>query len=560
MVENNGTMTTFLRSGVFFLLAFLAGISHPILAGNVLAVYPHFGFSHFKVVMPILNELARRGHRVTVISYVKNPEGKTLPNYEELLISTAGEDQSSTTINLVPLTENTPTRSLGVLFREYLALHEEGQETCEHLFASGHIETVLQRHRSNKPYDLLLTEYFNSDCQLALAKLMNLPIIGLSTCALMPYYYDRIDLPDTPAFIQSEFVGFAGTLKWHERLLNFVQAKMLKYLYKYHSNPADNEVIRKYLGLQMDVEEVARKQTAFIFGNQHYSLMGSRPQSLQFVEIGGVHITEKAEKELPEEIASFLNQSEKGVVFISWGSMVRASSIDKEKLAAMLEVLQGLPFRIIWKWEEDEKVKTPKVDPSKFLFVKWAPQLALLCHPKVKLFWTHGGLLGTTESVHCGKPMLVTPIYGDQFLNAFSVQNRGMGLKLDYEEINVKNLKQAFKELSKFRYNYLNSLVTKLLNTKYFPCSYTENSVQISKVFNQRLQTPLELAIWSVEHVIQHGLVASKLLQSPGIELNGFIYHSLDSILLILFSFTLIVLLLGYFCCKKDKPKQLRKK
>lgn len=371
-------MTTLLRSGVFLLIALLSGINPTVFAGNILAVYPHFGFSHFKVVMPILNELARRGHRVTVISYVKNLEGKALPNYEELLISAPGEDLSSTTINVVPLTENTPTRSLGVLFREYLALHNEGQETCEHLFSSGHIETVLKRHKA-KPYDLLLTEYFNSDCQLALAKLMNLPIIGLSTCALMPYYYDRIDLPDTPSFIQSEFVGFAGSLKWHERLLNFVQAKMLKLLYKYHSNAADNEVIRRYLGLEMDVEEVARQQTAFIFGNQHYSLMGSRPQSLQFVEVGGVHITEKAEKELPEEITSFLNQSEQGVIFISWGSMVRASSIDGDKLAAILEVLQESSLRIIWKWEEDEKVKTPKVDSSKFLFVKWAPQLALLC-------------------------------------------------------------------------------------------------------------------------------------------------------------------------------------
>lgn len=70
----------------------------------------------------------------------------------------------------------------------------------------------------------------------------------------------------------------------------------------------------------------------------------------------------------------------------------------------------------------------------------------------MKLFWSHGGLLGTTESVHCGKPLLVTPIYGDQFLNAFSVQNRGMGLKLDYEEITIENLQQAFSKLSDTRY------------------------------------------------------------------------------------------------------------
>ncbi|XP_017075309.2 UDP-glucosyltransferase 2 [Drosophila eugracilis] len=524
--------TSLVRIGVLILLL---GIPPSISAGNVLAVYPHFGFSHFKVVMPILNELANRGHDITVISYVKNPQASAFPNYEELLISAPDEDQSSTTINLVPLTENTPTRSLGVLIREYIALHDEGQETCEHLFASGHIERVIERHQ-RKPYDLLLTEYFNSDCQLVLAKLLNLPIIGLSTCALMPYYYDRIDLPDTPAFIQSEFVGFAGQLNWHERLLNFVQAKLLKFLYKYHSNRADNKLIQKYIGVEIDVEEVARTQTAFIFGNQHYSLMGSRPQSLQFVEIGGVHITKKAEKELPDSISAFLNQSQEGVIFISWGSMVRASSIDEDKLAAILEVLHQQPLRIIWKWEAEE---TPKADSNKFLFVKWAPQLALLCHPKVKLFWSHGGLLGTTESVHCGKPLLITPIYGDQFLNAFSVQNRGMGLKLDYEEITTPNLNRAFTELSK--------------------TSYAQRSLLVSKIFNERQKTPMESAVWSVEHVIENGLVAAELLQSPGIELSAVVYHSVDSIVLLSIPLILLIIILS-FLCRRNPSKPANKK
>ncbi|XP_017047434.1 UDP-glucosyltransferase 2 [Drosophila ficusphila] len=528
-------MATYLCSGVFTVLLWILGTPSPISAGNILAVYPHFGFSHFKVVMPILNELASRGHDITVISYVKNPQAKGYSNYEELLISAPDEDQSSTTINLVPLTEHTPTRSLEVLIREYISLFEEGQETCKHLFTSGHIEKVIKRHQS-KPFDLLLTEYFNSDCQLVLAKLLNLPIIGLSTCALMPYYYDRIDLPDTPAFVQSEYVGFAEPLNWHERLLNFAQAKLLRLLYKYHANAADNELVRKYLGVEIDVDEVARTQTAFVFGNQHYSLMGSRPQSLQFVEVGGVHITKEAEKDLPENITSFLNQSSEGVIFISWGSMVRASSIDEEKLTAILEVLQNQPLRVIWKWEADE---TPVADSSKFLFVKWAPQLALLCHPKVKLFWTHGGLLGTTESVHCGKPMLVTPIYGDQFLNAFSVQNRGMGLKFDYQDISVSNLRKAF---------------TKLSNE-----SYSQRSAQISKIFNNRQKTPLESAIWAVEHVIQNGLIAAELLQSPGIKLNGFIYYSLDSVVLLLTPIMLLFIIAS-FCCRRRPPKSASKK
>jgi len=215
-------------------------------AGNILAVFPHFGFSHFKVVQPLLSELAKRGHDVTVISYVKNPLAAQLPNYEELLTSDAGEDLLSTTINVVPLTEHTPTRSLKVLLLEYYSLFSEGQTTCGRLYSSGHVKTVMRRHQE-KPYDLLLTEYFSTDCQLSIAKMLNLPIIGVSTCALMPYFYDRIDLPDTPAYVQSEFVGFAQPLTWDDRLLNFVQAKLLKLLYKVHTNRADKALIKHHL-------------------------------------------------------------------------------------------------------------------------------------------------------------------------------------------------------------------------------------------------------------------------------------------------------------------------
>ncbi|EDW64684.1 UDP-glucosyltransferase 2 [Drosophila virilis] len=503
-----------------FCLAVLSGANGGVEGGNVLAVFPHFGYSHFKVALPILSELAQRGHHLTVISYVRNPQAAQLPNYEQLLISDATEDQSNTTINVVPLSEHTPTRSLKVLLEEYYELYTNGQISCERLYESGHVETVLRRHQQ-RPYDVLLTEYFSTDCQLGIAKLLQLPIIGLSTCALMPYYYDRIDLPDTPSYVQSEFVGFTRPLNFRERLLNFAQAKLLKLIYRLHTNRADNALIKRHLQIDVDVDAVARAQTAFVLGNQHYSHLGSRPHSRQFLEVGGVHITRKDEQQLSSRIALFLEQSKQGVVFISWGSMVRASSIDAEKLDAIIDVLLKQPLNVIWKWEATEQPK-PQLDASKFLFVKWAPQLALLCQPQVRLFWAHAGLLGLTEALHCGKPLLMTPIYGDQFLNAHAAQDRGVGLKLDYEHINVETLQQSLQELAK--------------------PSYAERALKISQVFNQRERTPLETAVWSVEHVMRHGMLAAELLQSPGIELNWFVYHSLDSLALI---FAVLLLLIA---------------
>lgn len=61
----------------------------------------------------------------------------------------------------------------------------------------------------------------------------------------------------------------------------------------------------------------------------------------------------------------------------------------------------------------------------------------------MKLFWSHGGLLGVTEAVYCGKPMIVTPIYGDQFLNAYAVNNRGVGKIIFYNEIDKERLLNA---------------------------------------------------------------------------------------------------------------------
>lgn len=192
-------------------------------AKRILGIFPHFGYSHFKVFYPLLQNLSEKGHNVTVITYIKTP---SLPkgSYEELLL------EGVEVVNVVPLVEM-KARTWKGLFDEYIALHNEGQQSCKRLYRSGHVGEVLERHQQ-QPYDLVITEYFNSDCQMALPYLMKIPVVALSSCLLMPWYYDRILMPDTPSFVQSEFVGFRTPLNWHERLMNFVQAKALSLLYR----------------------------------------------------------------------------------------------------------------------------------------------------------------------------------------------------------------------------------------------------------------------------------------------------------------------------------------
>ena len=68
-------------------------------------------------------------------------------------------------------------------------------------------------------------------------------------------------------------------------------------------------------------------------------------------------------------------------------------------------------------------------------------------HPNVRLFITHGGLLGTQEAVYCGVPILGIPLFGDQHLNMAYFVKKGLALKLDYRQLSYALVSNALSEL-----------------------------------------------------------------------------------------------------------------
>jgi len=58
---------------------------------------------------------------------------------------------------------------------------------------------------------------------------------------------------------------------------------------------------------------------------------------------------------------------------------------------------------------------------------------------------THAGLMGSSEASYCGVSTVVTPMYGDQFLNAAALVQRGMGVLLNYEDISENTVLRSLK-------------------------------------------------------------------------------------------------------------------
>lgn len=152
---------------------------------------------------------------------------------------------------------------------------------------------------------------------------------------------------------------------------------------------------------------------------------------------------------------------------------MNSSSIPEHLQQEMIEGFAKLPLQVIWKFEN---LAMQKLVSKNVHVVSWLPQKDILCkmlrrilfyiifltvffllkivigHPNTKVFWTHGGNLGTIESVHCGRPTIITPFYGDQFLNAAALSRRGMGIKQELMQITADNIYNNVQKLLEPKY------------------------------------------------------------------------------------------------------------
>ncbi|HEV7931135.1 MAG TPA: nucleotide disphospho-sugar-binding domain-containing protein [Actinomadura sp.] len=122
---------------------------------------------------------------------------------------------------------------------------------------------------------------------------------------------------------------------------------------------------------------------------------------------------------LPPHIAA----GDGALVYFSLGSL---GSADVELMRKVIACLARTPHRyIVSKGPLHEEIELA----GNMWGAEFLPQVSLL--PLVDLVITHGGNNTVTEALHFGKPMIVLPLFWDQYDNAQRVHELGYGIRLD---------------------------------------------------------------------------------------------------------------------------------
>jgi MGT family glycosyltransferase len=128
-----------------------------------------------------------------------------------------------------------------------------------------------------------------------------------------------------------------------------------------------------------------------------------------------------------------------GLVYLSLGSL---GSADVELMNRLVGVLAKTRHRyVVSKGPQHELIELA----DNMVGAEFLPQPAIL--PLVDLVITHGGNNTVTESIHFGKPMIVLPLFWDQYDNAQRVAEVGFGTRLATYEFEPRALREAVERL-----------------------------------------------------------------------------------------------------------------
>ncbi|XP_046972442.1 UDP-glucosyltransferase 2-like [Vanessa cardui] len=465
-------------------------------SARILALFPFPSISHQVVFRPLTQELAKRGHEVIVLTTDPAfPKGKSPENLYEM-------DFHDLSYNTWKEFYAIATGNKGDFIDQVECVLTKNAKVIEEQILSEEMQNII--NNKNITFDLLIIELLSRPA-LAYSHIYKVPVIQISSFGGTTEIFDSM--------------GVLSHANLHpvsarQRILNLSIWENMLELYLYHSihqlvfdkENDENEMLKKVVDPNIPPVSELRKNVQMVLLNIDPVWDFNRPITKNFVYINGIH--HKPRKELTTDLKSYLDNSKYGVVYVSFGTNSKPSSLPPEKIQILMNVFSQLKYDILLKWDTEDLPNCPK----NVRVGIWFPQSDLLNHPNVKAFVTQAGIQSTDEAIVAGVPLIGIPLLGDQWLNSENYELNKIGKNLDMETLTEEILRNAIEAV---------------INDP----SYRNNIIELRSISRDQPYTPLQRAVWWTEYVLRHG---GEHLRSAAAGMHWAEYYELDLFVIIL--------------------------
>ncbi|KAL0810817.1 hypothetical protein ABMA28_010129 [Loxostege sticticalis] len=518
-------MWRFILWSIFFL--FISEIN----CARILGIFPVPSKSHQIVFQSYTKELAKRGHELVIISPDPFPNDTRPANVTDIDVSFS-----------YAFAAKMMGRKDGPLKRGVIM---DADVVINTAFYLEMIKIVVDQINSpavqslindkNQKFDLIVVEGFY-DYQLILSHIFKAPVIMFTSFMGFPEHHEMLG-----GIARHPILYPHLHRNNHDNLNLFQWARELYYEYEMYNlfvtklDKKQDDLLKENFGHDAPTVNELRKNVDMLFLNSYAEFANNRPVPPNIIYLGAVQLQPR--KEIPKDLKTYLDNSKRGVIYVSFGSNVLPSRMSKDLLDEILQALKRLPYDILWKFDGDSLDNMPK----NVRYQKWFPQRDLLFHPNIKAFVTQCGLQSTDEAIDAEVPLIGIPMMAEQGYNAKKYVDFGIGVKLDAMTFTAEDLVRAVRAVAENK-------------------SYKQNVIRLKKILQDQSQSPLERAVWWTEYVIRHS--GATHLRNPGAGMSWHKYYMLDVVLplLAIFVTTLVLVVAVLWCACKSVVGLFRNK
>ncbi|CAF4941838.1 unnamed protein product [Pieris macdunnoughi] len=486
-------------------------------SAKILAIFPTPSVSHQVVFRPLTQELARRGHQVTVVTADPVFKNGTPTNLTEIDVHDISyklwRDNFVYKVEFGQKKTLFPQIEAAVnIIRKLTVIH------LKH-------EKIQELIKDPSQFDILLVEAWTRQT-LVYSYIFKVPVILISSFGMTMGNDETLGTQSHPILYPLVLQQRLYNLTFWEKLDEFYKHWRFKMIWFKKENEEMNS-FREILGPYLPKYCELNNNVHMLFLNIHTLWIENQPLPPNVISIWGIH--KKPEKPLPKDLETYMDSSKHGVIYISFGSNSPSIALPQEFIQKLIRVFSKLPYDVLWKWEADEMPgKSTNIKIS-----KWLPQSDLLRHKNVKLFITQGGLQSTDEAITAGVPLIGIPMHSDQWYNVEKYEKHRIGVRLDMETITEGVFSAAIKTV---------------INDP----SFKENIIRLRSIMADQPVSALDRAVWWTEYVLRHG--GAKHLRAAGANMSWVQYYEIEFILklfmTIFISFSIMIGSL-YLCMRK---------